>query len=264
MAPSDPKLQKTRNYAQFVSSKANRVLQSEAFRPQHVRLMESMRKFGFLPSFPITVRMVGGKFQVEDGQHRLYFAKTLGIDVYFVVIDKEIDVAEINQAQASWKIQDYTNRWAQAGNSDYIQAHEFATRYNLSIGDSFALLTLNSSFGNISKTVRAGAWKITELEKATVIAQCYSDVCACQGVKRHQNLFKAVYACNFVAGFDSHRLIDSIQKRAGSWINGGHWLDYLQQLEDFYNFSRKVKVPLKFDAQEAMRARMPTNKRGAA
>lgn len=263
MAPSDPKLQKTRNYAQFISSKTNRVLQSESFRPQHVRLMESMRKFGFLPSFPITVRMVGGKLQVEDGQHRLYFAKTLGIDVFFVVIDKEIDVAEINQAQATWQVKDYTNRWAQAGNVDYIQAHEFADRYSLPISDAFGLLTLNSSFGNISKQVRAGAWKITELEKATVIAQCYSDVCACQGVKRHKNLYKAVYACNFVPGFDSHRLIDSIQKRAGSWINGGHWIDYLQQLEDFYNFGRKVKVPLKFDAQESMRLRSAASKRPA-
>jgi hypothetical protein len=177
------------------------------------------------------------------------------------VIDQKIDVAEINQAQASWQIKDYTNRWAQNGNQDYIQAHAFAARYGLPIGDAFALLNLNSVFGNISKQVRAGTWKITELEKATRIAQCYSDVCACPGVKRHQNLYKAVYACNFVAEFDSRRLIESIQKRAGSWINGGHWVDYLSQIEDFYNFGRKIKVSLEFDAKEAMRARSPTQKR---
>lgn len=262
MAASNPKLMQTKNYSQFVSSKANRVLESESFRPQHMKLLASMKKFGFLPSFPITVRMVGGRYQVDDGQHRLYFAKLLGLEVFYVVITTQIDVAEINQAQASWRVKDYTNRWAQQGKESYIRAHEFAQKYGLPISDTFALLTLNSSFGNISREVKDGTWEIQNLERATVIAQCYMDVCSCQGVKRHANLYKAVYACNFVPHFESARLVDGIQKRAGSWVNGGHWVDYLQQLEEFYNFGKRTKVPLKFDAQEAMRTRNVTIKKG--
>lgn len=255
MATSDPRLQKTRNYSQFISAKANRHLDSDSFRPQHERLKESMRKFGFLPSFPLTVRLVNGKLQVEDGQHRLYFAKLLGLDVYYVVIDNEIDVAEINQAQASWKIKDYTNRWAQSGFKDYIKAHEFADKYKLPVSEAFGLLTLNSTFGNISKRVKDGTWKITNLTKATEIAEIYKSVYECSGVARHNNLYRAIYACSFVTGFDAKRLTESIQRRANSWVNGGHWRDYLTQIEEFYNFGKKTKVPLKFDAQEAMRLR---------
>ena len=249
------KLQQTRNYSLFVSSKTNRVLDPENLHPKHKNLKRLMHKHGFLPSFPITARQVGGKLRVEDGQHRLHFAKMLGLEVYYVVISEDIDVAEINQAQASWQIKDYTNRWAAQGNVDYVKAHEFAARYGLSVGNAFALLTLNSSFGNISKEVKEGTWKITDFERASVIGQCYADVCAVTPVQPHQNLFKAIYACNFVADFDAARLVESIQKRAVAWINGGHWLDYLQQIEEFYNFGRKTKLPLKFEAQEAMRSR---------
>lgn len=251
----NPRLQKTRDYAQFISSKANRTLEAESFRPQHERLKESMRKFGFLPSFPLTVRRVNGKLQVEDGQHRLHFARLLGLDVYYVVIDNEIDVAEINQAQASWKVKDYVNRWAQSGIKDYAKASEFASTYMIPIGEALSLLTLNSTFGNIAKKVKDGTWKITNLLKATEIAEIYKSIYGCSGVARHNNLFRAIYACSFVDGFDPKRLTESIERRANSWVNGGHWRDYLTQIEEFYNFGKKTKVPLKFDAQEAMRLR---------
>lgn len=255
-----PKLQKTRNYSMFVSSKTNRLLEMDALRPEHVRLYESMKKHGFIQSMPITVRVVDGKYVVEDGQHRLFFASKLQIDVYFIAITQSIDVAELNRTQASWRVHDYTNRWAKDGNNDYTKAHDFAVHYDLPLTQAFCVLSLSSSFGNVSKAVKDGTWKIKDFDSASAIAQVYKDVVSSPGIKRHQNLFNAIYACCFVSYFEPDRLIESVGKRSAAWGNGGSTQDFLSQIEEFYNFGRKTKCPLKFDAQEAMRMRSAARK----
>lgn len=257
------KLYKTRNYSMFVSSKTNRVLEIEALRPEHVRLYESMKKYGFIQSMPITVRVVDGKYVVEDGQHRLFFASKLQIDVYYVAITQSIDVSELNRTQAVWRIRDYTNRWAAEGNQEYIRAHEFARHYDIPISEAFSVLSL-SAFSNISRSVKDGTWKARDFDSASSIAQVYKDVTACPGVGKHGNLFKAIYMCCFVHYFEPMRLTESISKRSAAWGNGGTTNDFLEQIEEFYNFSRKTKVPLKFDAQEAMRMRNAAGRHKAA
>jgi hypothetical protein len=127
---SIPKLQRTKNYSQFFYTKENRDVDILHLKPQHKALRESMQQYGFLPAFPLMVRTQNGRFAVVDGQHRLTFAKELGLEVFFVIDDKDVNISAVNQAQANWSPKDYANRWAHAGRPDYVEAIAFANEHN--------------------------------------------------------------------------------------------------------------------------------------
>jgi ParB-like chromosome segregation protein Spo0J len=76
------KIVNTRNYRLFErDSGENRPLDIK----KHKKLMESMKKYGFLEVFPVVVTRNGGdKLIVKDGQHRIAIAEALGLPVYYV------------------------------------------------------------------------------------------------------------------------------------------------------------------------------------
>src|SRR5215813_10188093 len=144
----------TRNYGLFISNTGdNRLLNLEEHRP----LLQSMKEYGFLNSFPISVARAGNrKFTVKDGQHRLVFAEKLGLPVYYVVEDVNFDVAKVNRSIKIWGPRDYAQKYAANGVKSYQEGLEFAAQHGLAIGISFALLGGTSGYTNIAEQFKAG------------------------------------------------------------------------------------------------------------
>jgi len=249
------KLQRTKAYSQFSLAKENRPLELINLKSQHKKLRQSMQKHGFLPSFPITVKAVNGKFVIQDGQHRFTFAREFGLEVYFVVIEEDIDIAEINQAQAAWSLRDYANRWANAGHKNYAIAMSLAAKYEVPIGMAFAMLAGTITFNNIVEQFHSGDFAISPDNIAERVASCYSQLHKMKRGMKHQNLLTAIYACCHVPYFEESRIINTVSRRPEMLTSCGTREGFLQMLGEIYNHCAKVRQPLAFDAAEAMRAR---------
>lgn len=249
------RLQQTTSYSQFCFAQENRDVDVTHLRPEHKRLRESMRRYGFLPSCPITVRAVNGRFEILEGQHRFTFARELRLPIWYVIVDVDIDIAEINQTQATWRIIDYARRWAKDGRADYIEALDFAKTYGVSVGYAFAILAGTIIFHNISAKFRAGAYRITSRDYAKRIGESFKDICDAANPSAKRALFESLVACMAVPYFDEARLITTLRAQPDLLAPANTRDGYLKSFEDVYNFRRHSREPLAFDASEAMRAR---------
>lgn len=249
------KLQRTKNYAQFSFAKQNRPVDLLNISSGHKKLRASMEKYGFLPSCPIMVDSQNGRFVIKDGQHRFTFAHELGLEVYFVVDETNIDIAEINAAQSGWSMRDYANRWANEGRKDYTTALQFADQYRVPVGTAFAMLCGTISFSNMKLKFRDGQFKINNISFSTRVAKCYADLCAVKKGVRHDNLVAAIWACCHVPYFEESRILETVRRRPELMTSCGTTESFLQMLGEIYNYGRKVRQPIAFDAQEESRQR---------
>ena len=122
------KITATKNYRLFHRSDENRALNLK----KHKKLYESMRLYGFLPSFPIVCyRDAKGNLVVKDGQHRLAIAEELGLPVYYVEESIDFDVAVVNCTPKGWTLVDYAQKFAANGVSSYQEHLDFADRFGI-------------------------------------------------------------------------------------------------------------------------------------
>lgn len=257
----NPKLQRTRQYGQFSFSSENREVRVAQLKPAHARLRKSMERYGFLPAFPIMVNSINGRFVVKDGQHRLTFAKELGLEVYFVIDDSDIDVAKLNQTQAGWSLTDYAERWARDGLPHYATALAFAREYQLSASVAFSVLRGEITTRSCGPAIRAGAYKITARPFAERVAALYRRILEITGSPGHRALFECLAACCHLDDFDDERLPARLSKNPGMLGRPGTRDGYLQELEEIYNFHSHSRFPLKFAGEELIRSRKVAVKR---
>lgn len=253
-----PKLQFTKNYSVFTSSETNRPpsLESSA----HKKLHESMKKYGFLPSYPIHVKEVGAKLEVKDGQHRLQFAKMLGLPVYYVALDCDVDVSEINQAQEGWKVDDYAARWFAAGIESYADVMNYCAKYRTPLAMSFAIHAETVVASNIMSDFRSGKYKITDYEKPYLVGEMYRRV---PEEARSFHLFRALYSCVLVPEFDPAKMMESTERHPEVWKRCRSLKETLEMCEKVYNYSRKSqKLYLATRCDEVMRIRNTIGKKG--
>jgi hypothetical protein len=134
------KVNVTRDYRLFSRSMDNRIVKLK----KHKTLERSMKQYGFLSCFPIICyRDEHKKLIVKDGQHRLAFAESLGLPVYWIEQDVDFDVAIVNSTAKVWAVRDYAEKYAANGLNDYQEGLEFADSHKLSVGNAFALLAGN-------------------------------------------------------------------------------------------------------------------------
>lgn len=255
-----PKLHKTRDYRQFSLAKENRPIDVLKFKPQHSRLKASMSKHGFLPAFPLMVRNVGGRLVIIDGQHRFTFAREFGLEVFYVIVDQEVSISEINQAQAGWTPRDYAASFAAQGKADYRTGIAFCEQYGIPIGTGFGMLAGTITFGNVQARFSDGTYRITSADLANRVASIYKQLCEIRKGSKNVYLLNALWACCHVPYFDESRILGTAEKRPDMVHKAGTLDGYLSMLEEIYNFKRHIREPLKFDAQQAMRDKNPAMK----
>jgi len=94
--------------------------------------------------------------------------------------------------------------------------------------------------------------QITGWPMATAIAECYKRLAFINPALKKLNALKVLYACFQVPYFDPDRLVSGAEKKAGE-ITSITKIDlFFTLFEDLYNFNRKEKKPLEFDARTAM------------
>ncbi len=247
-----PKLQVTRNYRLFFRSTENRDVNEKA----HKLLRQSMEAYGFLDGFPIVCKRDDKKrLVVMDGQHRLQFAETLQLPVYYIVTEQDFRISAVNSTAETWKIYDYAKNHADNGLADYREVLEFSSLHGIPLGLSAALLAGTVSWGNVNVAFRAGEYKITDREWAHKVAAVYTGLIRLEKHMRSNTLILACMMVCRVGSFNGKRLLQNAERcrdKLGAYSNRDAYLD---MLEEVYNYGRKQVFGLKAAAIMAMRAR---------
>ena len=246
------KVQATKNYRLFTRSHENRKTDLK----RHKRLYDSMKLYGFLPSFPIVCfRGAKGELIVKDGQHRLAIAEELKLTVYWIEESIDFDVALVNSTPKVWVLRDYALKFATNGKSEYQYGLDFAKQHNIPIGTAFAMLGGTVSFTNVQEAFIDGSFKARDQEWASAVAGIYGPMTALSGALRNARFLEAcMWACR-IPNFDGERLIQGASQRRERLVSYSTRDAYLEMIEDAYNFRRRELVPVKIKAQSAMRER---------
>lgn len=251
---SSKAIRMTRDYSLFALG-MNRDIDPARVKAKKATLAEH----GWLWTQPMTVRRVGAKLQIVDGQHRFAAAQQLGISVCFAVVEEAeaIDLPNLNTSVAKWTAANYGQFFAKKGDTEYSEVLAFAEDNKLPVSDAIAFLAGNQ-FSNVRKSWTQGEFRITDREHAQRIAFMWRGITSLPGVKGTRSLRAALAALSRVDGFDAARLITKAARIPDLLrVNYATREGALEMLEQIYNYGVRERYPLKVNAENAMRARNP-------
>ena len=135
-AEATHKIYFTRDYTRFKAIKGNRLLNEKKID----RIIEDIQSgLDMLKYCPI---IVDEHMNVIDGQHRLYVARKLKSNIWYVIADEKslYDIAKINSNTERWKTADFINCYTMQGNKHYEVLAAFMERYKFPLSVSLDLL----------------------------------------------------------------------------------------------------------------------------
>lgn len=250
------KVQVTKDYRLFTRSEENRPVCPK----KHKSLLRSMQSYGFLQCYPVVcVRNKSKHLVVLDGQHRLWAAETIGLPVYFCVIEEAFDIAQVNGTQEKWNTRNFAETYAAQNKQAYTDGLEFADRFGLPVGTAFGMLAGTASWNNIRNAYISGQFKITDRRWADTVGTIYSQLVNAAPRVRNARLIEACMAVARVPGFDPQRLVSNIDRCREKLVSYSTRDAYLEMLEEVYNFGKQKLMGLRVEAIQAMRDRNAAN-----
>lgn len=247
-----PKLRCTKDYSLFVSHPCNRDITKTK------ELEKSMRKNGFDPGFPIRyTRNQFGQLQVTHGHHRLWMARYLGLPVWFIEVDQDINLFESEATSRSWNIKDFTVARARSGEAVAETVLDYHEATGIPLGDCISLIGGESAgSGNKARLMKTGTFKIGDPTMANMVATIV-DHCKREGIPFATNSFfvKAISKCLHVDEFDIETLLHKISAHR-ELMSPRRGVDgYLELIEYVYNRQSQNKLPIAWMANEASKKR---------
>jgi hypothetical protein len=233
----------TTNYGRFKFRSDNRIVNSG-----HVnKLVHSMKTNGWVKGSFVVVNEKG---DLIDGQHRLIAAKTVGIPIQYIVV-KQADfdtIQTLNQNQKNWMKSDHINGWVNKGVQDYIVLDEFQKKYpQFRITEH--LMFLSNSFTSITKeTFENGEFKVKNLKKAEEMADNIAKLKPYFDKYYNKSIFvrAMVKIMTRKSDFVFDEFLHKVSIRPGSIHPCGTVEQYVEMVENIYNYKRKNKVNLRF------------------
>lgn len=247
---SSAKMFYTKNLAKFVQNEMNRDVKK--IKP----LVESMRKHGYLAAYPLhCFRETGGKLRVKAGHHRLEASKALGIGVYYVVLEDNASIVELETSTRPWSFHDYVAAHVRSGNRNVTAILDFHKETGIRLGQSASLLggeCANSS--NVLDRVKDGTIELSRNWHADKVGSCIK--CATAAGVKFATTAGFVGAISHIAWCDEFNMkafCKKVQANPGALRKCATRDLYVEMLEEFYNFGLRVdnRVPLKLLAKQA-------------
>lgn len=246
----------TDKYDLFVLHKNNRDINPVLVRKK-VRMLQQK---GWCRGLPMLCRRTsGGKFEVIDGQHRLEAAKALKIPVWYTVDDKcEIEPSECNADQKPWSLSDYVSAQVAIGNSQFIELKDFAAQFKMPLALSVALLSGRTNHCTVdTDAMRDGTFVVKDAGFAGSVGAIVRDIGSVFQYARTRGSVCAI--ARFVVassrGFQSKQLVDKCVKYQNMLRQCGSIDQYGEMYEEVYNFQQRIRLPIKFLADEEVRKR---------
>lgn len=233
-------VKETKNYSMFKSITGNR-----SKNKLHLnRLKKSMEEHQLIS--PI---IVNENYEVIDGQHRLAVCSELRLPVYYIVVHGYglNEVHRLNQNTSNWSYKAFIDGYASMGYKPYIQINEFMKETKLGIGPSLYLLAGYTGQSQADKLKR-GELKEVNLERARTI---YNWISKLEDKLPNINFRRRGVMSTFVhlynnTEFDIDQFVSKMILRQGFWYDCSNAKQYLDLVEDIYNYKSRNKVNLRY------------------
>jgi hypothetical protein len=207
-----------------------------------------MRENGWIEGSYIVVNSKG---DVIDGQHRLLGAKLVGIPVLYTIEENaDFDtIQKLNEDQLNWAKSDHVHGWVTKGNKHYETLEKFMVEYP-KFRISECLMFLSNSFTSIKKTdFNKGRFEVRSVEKAREWANNLTELKPYFEKYYNKSMFvRAVIKLLSRKGdvFKFEEFLHKVRLRPTSIVPCGSVEQYIEMIEDIYNYKRKDKVNLRF------------------
>lgn len=168
----------TKDHTIFKSITGNRLLNE---RKINKIIADIKSGLDFLKYYPI---LVDENMRVVDGQHRLYVARKLKINIYYIISKTEIElvnIAKMNSNQEGWKNKDFINCFVVNKNSSYEILQNFMDKWKIPLSTAQYLLmygTAGGDGGNDMKGVfQSGKFRASFEKEANNVGEKMSMFC---------------------------------------------------------------------------------------
>jgi len=229
---SSVKVYYTKDYSIFRALKGNRLLNEAKIN----RIIDDIRGgLDLLRYYPI---VVDEKMNVIDGQHRLYVAKKLKLNVYYVIITRDLtleEIAKVNSNTEKWNSKDFIHCYKANDNEHYTTLETFLDTYSFPLSVAQHLLMYgtagnDSGNANIKLIFQQGKFKVSYKDDAERIAKAVYEF-------EHFRKFKTrpfIVAIDrlLAKGFDMKELAT---KSLDKIIIQPNYQEYIQLLTTIYN-----------------------------
>ena len=175
---SNVKVYVTREHNIFKTIMGNRLLNYNKIK-KIIKEIES--GLNMLQYYPI---VVDKDMNVIDGQHRLFIAKQLKCNIWYIICETKKssagaspvtlnDIAKINSNTERWKNKDFIHCYAAQKNQHYIKLSDFSTTWSFDLTTAMSLLSGKSNDGSgIERDVfEQGRFEIKDEDYANKIAR---------------------------------------------------------------------------------------------
>lgn len=229
----------TNDYTLFTSIDGNRTKNK-----LHIKRLKQSIKENYL----FTVIIVNENYEIIDGQHRFDVIKELNLPLYYIICEGYglAEVHILNQISKTWSADDYLIGYADLGYKEYIEYAKFKQTYGFGHTETMALLTENGTKKEKFKDFNAGKLKIKNIvdatkkaEKLLLIGKYYS------GYKR-RSFMMAMFRLFKNKQFNFEEFIQKLKLQPSMLIHSPNIEQYLDLIEQIYNYRRKDKVNLRY------------------
>jgi len=238
--------------------------QNASNRPQHEDsvLEESMRAHGFLSAFPIRCSHGSpGKLVVNQGHHRLHYAKRLKIPVYFVIDDTPIDIWELEGSSKNrWSSADFVESRARSGHPEYRALLSYQKKHKLTLGAASALLQGNTvSEGNALKDIKRGDFKRGDPKHGEMVIAVLDALAPFNlSFVRSSSFVKAVSMMVRIPELNHAQLLLRAASQGHRLAKRATAKDYLSLLQDLYNYGSRAPLAVALRAVAVCKRRQET------
>lgn len=250
-------IKSTRDYSLFEYIKGNRTHGTRV-----KKMIKAIKRKDLTKDYPILCRPPDkktGRRGIWDGQARFEAIKKLGMTVYFIDSEEVTDISDVSHAnavQSAWSAKDYVASFATQGNQHYVKLAAFIKEYGLPVTTSAALLYgIDAGGGSNIEMVREGRFIVkTELE-ARKVAGVVQNLRAIVPFATDRSLAQAIVRLMKVKDFDPARMIKKISNQAHRFRKCASWEQYVDQIEDIYNYrARRAQdiIPLAIEVKRMM------------
>ena len=236
-ATLDKHVHTTNDYFLFKPLQGNREL-----NPLHLkRLKNSMEK-----NYLFTVIIVNENYEIIDGQHRFKNIMELGLPLNYIICNgyglDEVHI--LNQNSKNWSSDDFMEGYIDLGYEDYQIYKAFKNKYKFEHNVCMSLLGGKKSSGNVKEAFNNGQFKVVNYSEAEKTAK---QLWRCNGIT--DKFDKRSFILALITLFKNPQFkYDEFLKKLSikSLKNCSTVNEYIQDIEDVYNYKRTDKVNLRY------------------
>jgi len=233
----------TKDYSIFKFREDNRVINQN-----HVKKLASrMKESGWLPSSVVTIN---GSGDVIDGQHRVKAAMSVGAPIRYKVTRGAgtDEMTSMNTLQRNWSPFDHLHKFVVRGNPSYITFQNFVNEFSEYKYTEVATF-LNNSITSIDRYVfESGRYVTKDVNKAKLWATQLRSLKPFFAKYYNKAIFvrAMIKIMSNKKEFKFEEFLHKVNLRPAMLVPCGTVEQYVQLIEDIYNYRRSDKVNLRF------------------